>query len=352
MPNYRKNTLIIDFSGLPTRPSVPETKKFAFECLKINMRYVKNFQLGMSKPCVYVEMETAALAEELVALHNNKFFFKSDGKEYPIPLLIADGAIEVKIYDLPPYLPNETVAKHFRPYGDVFSIKNDSCHDPDMVGIPNGVGIMRMRLKKAIPSYVPIEEETAYVRYRNQVPTCKHCSWNLHVGSKCSEVRKAQASSVNSRLTLANILKGVNPEIPLAPTESNGAQQPDIEASQPNAVVSQLTDDTSSDVSFDEVPGSIPSTQAGPSSAGIFSTPEAESEVNINKSPSSEPFHGFGNPSIADNRSVRNVMDQTDPTVVNLEEGWREVSVKRPGSPKLAEKQASKRQSRSKHHSK
>lgn len=343
MPNYRKNTLIIDFSGLPTRPSVPDTKKFAFDCLKIDMKQVKNFQLGMSKPCVFVEMETAALAEDLVAQNNRKFYFKANGKDYAIPLLIADGAIEVKLYDLPPYLPNETVTKHFQPCGTVISIKNDTWHDPDLAGVPNGVRIMRMRLKKAIPSYVPIEEEVAYTRYRNQIPTCKHCSRNLHVGSKCSDVRKALSSGVNNRLTLANILKGVNPELPLAPTIPAGEEH--TAPSDPTTAALQLTDDSASDVSFDEVPGSIPSTAVGQNSAEISPTPIAVSEVKINASP---PFTGFDNSK--SDRHVRNVMDQT---MVNLEEGWRDVvSSKRPGSPKLAEKHESKRQSSSKHHSK
>ncbi|KAL1395977.1 hypothetical protein pipiens_010846 [Culex pipiens pipiens] len=42
-------------------------------------------------------------------------------------------------------------------------------------------------------------------------PTCRHCSRYLHVGQKCSDVKKAITGSVNSRLTLADIVLGVNP---------------------------------------------------------------------------------------------------------------------------------------------
>lgn len=211
--------MIIDFSVVPTRPTVSEIHNFVFECLKITMASIKSIQLSITKSYAYLEMESAALAEKLVAENNRKFSIKTEEGEYDIPMFIVDGGVEVKVHDLPPHMPNATIVKQLTIYGEVISIKNDVWRDY-FPGLPNGNRTVRMRIQKAIPSYLSIEDEIAYIRYRNQVPTCRYCSRNLHVGSKCADVRKALAESVNERLSLASIVQGVNPKIP-ASTETN-----------------------------------------------------------------------------------------------------------------------------------
>ena len=66
------------------------------------MSQVRNLQTCMTKSYVYLEMSTAELAEAIVAEHSRKHSFAGDDGDIPIPLFIADGATEVKIYDLPP----------------------------------------------------------------------------------------------------------------------------------------------------------------------------------------------------------------------------------------------------------
>ncbi|KAL9699018.1 hypothetical protein quinque_002459 [Culex quinquefasciatus] len=71
-----------------------------------------------------------------------------------------------------------------------------------------------MKLKKSIPSYVNMEDECAYVKYRNQIATCRYCGRNLHIGSKCSDVKKALSGNSANGLTLAQIVGGMNPIVP------------------------------------------------------------------------------------------------------------------------------------------
>ncbi|KAL9705962.1 hypothetical protein quinque_009480 [Culex quinquefasciatus] len=81
-------------------------------------------------------------------------------------------------------------------------------------GVPNGTRTVRMKLKKSIPSYVNMEDECAYVKYRNQIATCRYCGRNLHIGSKCSDVKKALSGNSANGLTLAQIVGGMNPIVP------------------------------------------------------------------------------------------------------------------------------------------
>ncbi|KAL1373744.1 hypothetical protein pipiens_005098 [Culex pipiens pipiens] len=167
----------------------------------------------MTNARVFLEMGSTEQAEALVLKHHLKHALQADSQDYAIPLYMADGSVEVKVYDLPPYLPNGTIAKHLSAFGEVLSIKDD-VWQKFFPGVPNGTRTVRMKLKKSIPSYVNMEDECAYVKYRNQIATCRYCGRNLHIGSKCSDVKKALSGNSANGLTLAQIVGGMNPIVP------------------------------------------------------------------------------------------------------------------------------------------
>lgn len=212
MRGYRKNTLVIDFGPVPKKPTITQIRKFAFEQLKLDIAQIRNLQLSMTKSFVYIEMSPEISAEELVAEFDMKLAMTSeDGVQTLIPMHTADGATEVKIHDLPPYLPDQSIRKKLEEFGEILSITNEVWKE-HFPGVPTGTRIVRMRIRKSIPSYVNFEDEVGFIRYRNQQATCRHCSRNLHVGQKCSEIKKA--IGVNSSLTLADIIQGKNPSAP------------------------------------------------------------------------------------------------------------------------------------------
>lgn len=210
---YRKHSLVIDFTAIPEKITLEQVRSFVFDKLELNISQVKNLQLSMTNARVFLEMGTTEQAEALVFEHHLKHSLQGADQAYAIPLYMADGSVEVKVYDLPPYLPNGTIAKHLSAYGEVLSIKDD-VWQKFFPGVPNGTRTVRMKLKKSIPSYVNMEDECAYVKYRNQTATCRYCGRNLHIGSKCSDVKKALSGSNANGLTLAQIVNGVNPAVP------------------------------------------------------------------------------------------------------------------------------------------
>lgn len=223
---YRKNSLVIDFTSIPAKINLEQVRSFVFDKLELNISQVKNLQLSMTNARVFLEMATTEQAEALVILHNQQHSLDVDGQNYPIPLYMADGSIEVKVYDLPPYLPNGTIAKHLSAFGEVISIKND-VWQKFFPGVPNGTRTVRMKLKKSIPSYVNMEDECAYIKYRNQTATCRYCGRNLHIGSKCSDVKKALSGNEGNGLTLAQIVDGRNPVLPIDDTNPDPPANPD-----------------------------------------------------------------------------------------------------------------------------
>lgn len=178
------------------------------------MNNIKNVQTLLTRAQVIIEVESAELVEQLVSQHNLKHTIEHENKEYNIPLFPADNAIEVKVSDLPPHMPNTLIAKHFSPYGEVLSVTHETWKEY-FPGLPNCVRILRMRLRKAIPSFVAVDGEMSYVIYRNQIRTCRHCGYTLHMGQSCADARKEHSRSVNERLTTAQIVEGT-----MAPTVS------------------------------------------------------------------------------------------------------------------------------------
>lgn len=353
MPDYRKNSMIIDFSVVPTRPAISEIHKFVFESLKITMASIKSIQLSTTKSYVYLEMESSALAEQLVAENNRKFSIKIDGGEYAIPMFIADGAVEVKVCDLPPHMPNSIIAKHLAAYGEVMSIKDDVWREY-FPGLPNGNRTVRMRIQKAIPSYLSIETETAYIRYKNQVPTCRYCSRNLHVGTKCSDVRKALSKSVNERLSLASIVQGVNPILPES-TQTANTTSPENTSSVSGGNNSQRLSSMDPPLTTDAMTveteiANLVNADPQSSKAVVQSFDISDSEMENSNRRKQRELRGATNSTERSTASTVGSMDTHD-TMGDQQENWREIRSKRVGSPRLAEtsKIEAKRQSRSRH---
>lgn len=106
MAGFRKNSTVIDFSVMPVRPKLNVVQEFLFKQMSLDMSLVKNLQTSITKSHVIIELDSAATAENVVMLHNMKHILEHDKQLYHIPVHPTDNAIEVKVYDLPPHMPN------------------------------------------------------------------------------------------------------------------------------------------------------------------------------------------------------------------------------------------------------
>ena len=92
--------------------------------------------------------------------HNDKCAIVIDSNKYRISVIAPYNAIGIRVYDLPPQMPNNLIVQHFSRYGELVSLKEETWKD--FFGeFPNGVRVLRMKLSKQIPSYVPIDGEQA-----------------------------------------------------------------------------------------------------------------------------------------------------------------------------------------------
>lgn len=199
----RKNCAVIDFSVIPTKPKPSRVHEFITSKVKLNWSQVKGLQLNNVMSRVFLKMDSPEAVEQLVEANNMKHTIEFKGTTYEIPFFVADGAVDVKLHDLPFDMANVTIVEHMRAYGEVLSIKNDTWQTL-FKGLPNGVRILRMRITKPVPSYVVVAGEMTLCTHKNQIPTCRHCGRRVHYTMKCSEYAKSLLVTTQTQSTVNN----------------------------------------------------------------------------------------------------------------------------------------------------
>lgn len=289
MTRYRKNSFIVDFSVLPKRPTIEQVSEFLFKQLQLDMSRVKNLQPSISKSQVIIEMDLAEFAEQIVADHDQQHRLQIDDETAAvIPIRLVGDAVEVRVHDLPPYMPNEMIRNLLSSYGEVMSITED-VWKKHFTGVPNGTRIVKMKINKQIPSYLPIDGEVAYIKYTNQLRTCKHCTRPLHVGRTCTEVRK---ELISNRLTMAQVVDGFqDPKLPpLPPLPPPPPISSPIRTPESSPIRSPVNTPESSPVGS---PTRLPRDQISPIASGSGTNANLLEKMAI--SPDGDNFFGFSN---------------------------------------------------------
>lgn len=218
-----ERTFVVNFRVIPAR--VKNQDIFDFMQHKLGFEFTQIRHLQITNGRVFVGTDSPQIAQDIVQEHNMKHQHEHEGKSYTIPISMEDGSIEVRIHDLRPRVTNKQLAQRMLEYGEVLSIREEVWKD-FLPGVPNGVRIVRMTLRKAVSSYITVDNCMILVTYKGQVAACKHCNRNVHYTLKCSEYAKSIQVSVNSRLSMADVLKSG------LPTERSNTQPSHFASSQ------------------------------------------------------------------------------------------------------------------------
>lgn len=184
MCSARKNTLVIDFSVLPTRPDVAKVQHFLENELKLNYADVISIQLHHLRNCVLLEMKSYDIASRYQSQHNWKRKMLCAGAEFLVPVYVDCAAVTVRLHNLPPSMSHSTIRDYMLKFGEVITIRNETWKHY-FPGIPNGVRVLRMNLLRDIPSFITIGIEDTMVSYENQPKSCRYCGQPTHPGKRC-----------------------------------------------------------------------------------------------------------------------------------------------------------------------
>lgn len=164
MSSYRKNFLVVDFSVLPKRPPTDQVEEFLRDFVKLDMADVRNLQLHTLRNCVYIEMHNAGLPPRLAKQHHLRYWLEHNGAVYHIPIYVDGPTTTIRIHDLSPQMANNTITEYLKEYGTVVSITNEVWKNY-FAGVPNGVRVVRMKMKKPVPSHITIDNQPSLVTY-------------------------------------------------------------------------------------------------------------------------------------------------------------------------------------------
>lgn len=205
----RENTFRIDYANVPKKPSSEEVHRFIGVTLGMKREDVRRIQYSRNLGIAYIKTASFETAQKIVEENDKKHEIVVDGKTYIIRLMMEDGAVEVKIFNLSEDVSNQKITRFLSAYGEIFSIRDEVWDEKHYFpGLPTGVRIVRMTIKKNISSYVTIDGETTLLSYYGQQQTCRHCSEFIHNGVSCVQNKKllVQKLAANS-ISYADVIK-------------------------------------------------------------------------------------------------------------------------------------------------
>lgn len=323
-------TFVINFRVVPTKVKYSDISDFITSKLGFDISHIKHLQISNGR--VFVGTDSVQLAQEMVHDHNLKHQVEYGGKQYEIPLSMEDGSVEVRIHDLRPRVTNRQVAQRMLEYGEVLSIRDETWKD-FFPGVPNGIRVLRMKLRKPIPSYVTVDSEMSLVTYKGQAATCKHCQRNVHYTQSCSEYAKSLSVSVNERLTMAEALKGIR-------NISSNQMDGDISPMASTSNIADLTKDAPTHTSNASLASEISLSSTEQMEQDFPQLPGVEKDVAV------EASNAFAD----ENENDRQAKSHGPSDRLNTRSKQQKTipNVKRPGSPLVDDnKNTEKRQSRS-----
>ncbi|KXJ71031.1 hypothetical protein RP20_CCG021712 [Aedes albopictus] len=120
------------------------------------MADVRSIQLHSLKNCVYIEMHNAGVPPRMAKQHNLQHSIKYKESCYYIPIYVDGPTTTIRIHDLSPQMSNSIISDYLAQYGDVISVSNEVWKHY-FVGLPNGVRVVRMKMKKPVPAHITID---------------------------------------------------------------------------------------------------------------------------------------------------------------------------------------------------
>ncbi|XP_040162099.1 DNA-directed RNA polymerase II subunit RPB1-like [Anopheles arabiensis] len=136
-------------------------------------------------------------AELIVAQHHGKHSLTIDGTSYPLPILLEDGATEVRLHELPPYVTGAEIETAMCCFGKVVSI-TETEYGPDSKVPGKKTGIIAVKIILRSPAIqigptMTIADERTTVTYNGQNPYCRYCLMPEHTGMGCMQSKRSLA---------------------------------------------------------------------------------------------------------------------------------------------------------------
>lgn len=197
----RINTLRVKFDITATRPSALEVHDFVADTLHLTADQVDTLQLIARDRAVYIKLISVVLMERLLEKYaGSAVFTYANGERTPVTVEKATGnTTTVRVFDLPPEIPNEVLRQHLERYGTVYEVRKEQWGTAYKIPVNTGVRAAKMALKTSIPNTIMVVGYRLTVSYAGQVKTCYVCGQSSHVKEQCPNRKSILPISQNLR---------------------------------------------------------------------------------------------------------------------------------------------------------
>lgn len=227
METYRRvNTVKVSFDRSIARPTALEIHRWVTNVLHLGADQIEALQLVGPENAVYIKLITKSLYEKVLIQHQGTSQATlAGGITTNITLEPADiDTINVRIFNLPPELPNEKIRQVLCAFGTVYQVNNETWSAGYDHRVSNGVRQVKMSISKVIPSNLTVCGKKAYVTYIGQEPTCFLCNSTSHLKQDCPTKMTHLGSVPSKRRMLSDLFK------PVTAPPATTSNAPDVDA--------------------------------------------------------------------------------------------------------------------------
>ena len=158
-----------------------------------------------------------------------------------VKIMIQDMTSNIKyvaVSGIPFEVPNEAVAALMSRFGDVKGIRMNY-YKSILNGIATGTRIIKMNIKRSIPSVIKVGSKTLNIAHEGQIKTCYKCGMEDHLGDKCETKDEEKIHRINDTdYPLLNSQQSASKETPVAEPEATPVG---IAAALPHAPAAEAT---------------------------------------------------------------------------------------------------------------
>ena len=130
------------------------------------------------------------------------------GEIYQVNIDLAGmGTKRIRIANLPPEIPDNTLRDALEPYGKVLEVQTESWSKAYRYAVPNGIRQIKLVMAKHAPSHLTVAGYRVLISYDGQPVTCYGCGKTEHIFQDCPTRQAMNRARTTSRpASYANVL--------------------------------------------------------------------------------------------------------------------------------------------------
>lgn len=181
----RVNTFSLNFAEVPDKLSSLDYHKFVQE--RLELKYDEVISFGIYGKKIFIKVSSQELFMAIFEKYEGKLSYQAADKTiHHVQMENESAKSIVKIHRIPIEVAENEIKTAFTHYGVIESIRNDYWRD-----LPykcyNDTKIIKMEIKRAIPSYVIVGGRQYWVTHLGQIRTCRRCGSTEHERLNCDK---------------------------------------------------------------------------------------------------------------------------------------------------------------------